>query len=85
MKEDIKNEPVEVFAGTSWQAAMVRSLLENSDIQAFLKDDIIGTLGPWWAAGGGAGSVKVVVSNLDYDQAKMIVDEYEENMKNPGH
>ena len=74
-------EPVEVFAGTAWQAGMVKSLLENEEIEAFLKDDIIGTLGPWWAAAGGAGSVKVFVSNLDFMKAKVIVDEYEKNLK----
>jgi hypothetical protein len=57
-----KIEPVEVFAGTAWETAMVKSLLENADIEAFLKDEIIGTLSPWLTAPGGVGSVKVTVS-----------------------
>jgi len=35
--------------------------------------------GPWRHgnnAGGGAGSVKVIVSNLDYDSGKAIVEEF---------
>ena len=78
IKKEIK--PVEIFAGTEWQAGMVKSLLENADIEAFLIDEIIGTLNPWWTAPGGAGSVRVFVSNSDYDEAKLIVEEYEKNL-----
>jgi hypothetical protein len=77
MKTDNEIEPVEVFDGTTWQAGMVKSLLENSEIQAFLVDEIMGTLNPWWTAPGGAGSVKVFVSSQDYEKAKIIVDDYE--------
>ena len=74
-------EPVEVFAGTTWQAEMVKSLLANAHIKAFLIDEIIGTLSPWWAAPGGAGAVKVTVSSTDFERAKVVVDEYERNLK----
>lgn len=70
---------VEVFSGTSWQAEMVKSLLENAEIKAFVKDGIMGTLNPWWTAPGGAGSVKVFVPNADFELAKQIVSEYEAN------
>jgi hypothetical protein len=81
MKTDKGIELVEIFAGTTWQAGMVKSLLENAEIEAFLKDVIIGTLNPWWTDPGGAGPIKVLVSSSDYDKAKMIVDEYEKNLK----
>lgn len=80
MNPDKYIEPVEVFAGTTWQAGLVKSLLENAEIDAFLTDEIIGTLSPWWTAPGGAGSVKVFVSNLDYDKAKEIVEEFWEHL-----
>lgn len=82
MKLSNENEPVEVFAGTSWQAEMVKSLLENLEIEAFLNDGIVGTLAPWWAAPGGAGSVRVFVSGKNYNKAKLIVGEYEKNLFN---
>lgn len=75
--------PVEVFAGTSLQAGMLKSMLEDAGIEAFLKDDILGTLSPWWVAPGGAGSVKVVVSNLDFDKALIVVNHFENNLRNP--
>jgi hypothetical protein len=75
------SEMIEVFAGTNWQAEMLKSLLENAEINAFVKDAIMGTLNPWWTAPGGAGSVKVFVPNAYLETAKQIVSEYEANMK----
>jgi len=80
----IKNheiEPILIFAGTAWEAGIVKSLLENAEVEAFLKDEIMGTLNPWWTAPGGAGSVKVFVSELDFEKAKLIVKDFENNIK----
>jgi hypothetical protein len=81
LKQTEAAEPIEIFAGTSWQAEMVKSLLKNAEIEVYLKDEIVGTLSPWWTASGGVGSVKVVVSNLDFANAKLIVEEYERNSR----
>ena len=80
MREKNENDPVEIFAGTSLQASMIKSVLENAEIEAFLKDDIVGTLNPWWTDPGGAGSVKVLVALFNYEKAKGIVDEYIRNI-----
>jgi hypothetical protein len=81
MKTSNEIKPVLIFAGTPWQAGMVKSLLENAGIYAFLKDELMGTLNPWWAEPGGAGAVKVFVSELDHDQALAIAEEYQRNLK----
>ncbi len=81
MKTNKEIKPVKIFSGKPWQAGMVKSLLENAEIETFIKDEIIGTLNPWWTAPGGVGSVKVFVSSADYDKAKIVVDEYEKNLK----
>jgi len=72
---------IEIFAGTPWQAGLLKSLLENAEIEAFLADEIIGTLSPWWTAPGGAGSVKVFISSQNIQNAKVIVGEFESNLK----
>lgn len=74
------NEPVEVFAGTSWQSEMVKSLLENAGIEAFVKDNIMGMLNPWHTSPGGAGAVKVFVAGPDVSEARLVVAEYEKNI-----
>lgn len=81
VKNKNENEPVEIFAGTTWKAEMIKSLLKNAEIEAFLEDEIIGTIGPWWTAPGGAGSVRVFVSKKYYERAKLVADNYEKNEK----
>jgi hypothetical protein len=81
MATDKENRLVEIFAGSSIEAEIVRGLLNNSGIEAFLKDDNMGTIAPWYVSAGGAGSVKVIVSSLDLDEAKAVVEEYNNNLK----
>ena len=81
MKTNKGIEPVEVFAGTTVQASLVKSLLENAEIAAYLKDEFSGTLYPWHTSPGGIGAVKVFVSSVDHEKARIVVDEYESNMK----
>ena len=79
MKKDKDITPLEVFAGTAVQATLVKSLLENAEIDAYLKDEFTGTLYPWHTTPGGVGAVKVFVSSLDHEKARIVVDEYESN------
>jgi hypothetical protein len=68
---------VEIFDGDQWDASLVKSLLDNAEIESFLKDERMGVLAPWNVAGGGAGSVKIFVSSLDYEKAREVIDQYE--------
>ena len=76
MKTKKDNDIIEVFSGTSIEAEIVRSLLEDSDIKTFLKDDNMGTIAPWHVSAGGAGAVKVIINSNDYDKAKLIIEKY---------
>lgn len=71
-------ETIEVFAGTSMDAAFVKTKLEDAGIQAFLKDDNMGTIAPFQVAGGGAGAVKIVINAKHYEEGKKIVEKFEE-------
>jgi hypothetical protein len=77
MTPDNEIYPVVVFEGNDWEAAMVKSLLANAEIEAFTKDERMGVIAPWNASPGGAGSVKVVVANVDLESAKEVVEEFE--------
>jgi len=81
MKTDKGVEPVEVFAGTAVQATLVKSLLENAEIESYLKDEFTGVLYPWHSSPGGVGAVKVLVSSADQVKARIVVEEYENNLK----
>ncbi len=70
-------ESIEVFAGNIAEVGLVKSLLDKEDIQSWLRDEIMGTLNPWYTSPGGAGAIKVLVLKADFDQAKSFVEEYE--------
>ncbi len=76
MKADQEIYPVEVFDGNDWDASMVKSLLDNAEIESFIKDEKMGVLAPWNVAGGGAGSVKIFVSSVDLEKAKEVIEQY---------
>lgn len=71
-----ENDPVEVFAGTPVEAAMVKSLLDNAEIQSYLIDEIMGRIAPWYASAGGVMPVRVVVSNSDLELAMQVIRDY---------
>ncbi len=81
MGEKSEDEPVEVFSGSSWQTGMVKSILADAEIDSFLSDEILGSLTPWWTAPGGAGAIRVFVAARDYDRAVLIVERFENNLK----
>ncbi len=72
-------ESIEVFAGNIAEVGLVQSLLDKDGIQSWLKDEIMGTMNPWYTSPGGAGAIKVLVLKADFDQAKFIVEEYEKS------
>lgn len=77
MEAENEITPVEVFDGTQWQAMLVKSLLDNAEIESFVKDSRMGVLAPWNVDGGGAGPVKLFVSNLDAEKAREVIAQYE--------
>ena len=74
------SKQIEVFAGNIIESGMVRSLLESAGIHAYLKDEIMGTMNPWFVSAGGVGAVKVLVSVLDFEMATLLVKDYRNNI-----
>ena len=72
------DEPVVVYAGNSIDAGFVRSLLEAHEIETNLRDEIMGTLAPWYVTAAGAGAVKVVVARRNLARAEPIVRDFME-------
>jgi hypothetical protein len=72
-----KNTMIEIFSGTLWESEMVKSLLQDAEIESFLKNTVLNSYAfdPIKAEG-----VKVMISNDDYEKAKIILDDYYRNM-----
>jgi len=73
------SKQIEVFAGNIIEAGMVCSLLESAGIHAYLKNEIMGTMNPWFVSAGGVGAVKVLVSSIDFEKARFVVDTYRDS------
>ncbi len=76
MKKTNNEESAEVFAGTSLDAGMIQSLLEQEGIQAFIQNEFMGNIAPWQVTAGGSGAAKVVVAKADYEKATQIINDY---------
>lgn len=80
MDSNYNHTPVMVFSGSTWEAGMVKSLLEDAGVEAYLNDEIRGTNIPVIIDAGGLGAVKVLVSSNDLGLATLVVDEYKRNL-----
>ncbi len=79
-KQDMDNSRVvEIFSGNSWETAIVTSLLEVAGIDSFQQNAIRGSYDPFHVLPGGAGSVKIMVLEKEYEKSCAIVEEYEKN------
>ncbi len=74
---------VVVYEGNTIEADLVKSLLEGNGITAFLKDEVMGTLAPFYVTPGGAGAVKVVVAREDLHLAEPILQEFLDGEPDP--
>ncbi len=76
MSKHQSTEAVVVFTGHAWEAEMLVNILENEGIKAFINNEVVGTLFPFYTTPG-MGAVKVIVSESDAEKAKMLVEDFE--------
>jgi len=81
MNKNNEIRSIEIFRGMVYQAQMVVNLLENAGVDAYLQDEITGTLNLPWDNAGGVGMVKVTVSSADYEIAQAVVKQYVQNLQ----
>ena len=77
MDREDKNSPVEVFIGDSFNANMVKNILENENIPALIYNEIIGTILPVYSSP--LNAIKVMVPREKFEMAKTIVKNYNDN------
>ena len=71
--------PVTVYSGILWEAELVKAMLLDSEIYAFLSDKIFGGVLPPIYSATDTGQVKVKVSSRDAERARTIVATFEKN------
>lgn len=70
-------EPKLVFTGQSWEAELLKNILEKEGISAYLNNEATGNMFPFLTTPG-MGAVKLVVTKEDYEKAMELVREFEE-------
>lgn len=73
--------PYLVFEGSAWEAGLLKSILEDNDIEAFLSEAY--SL-PWNAIPIKGASAKVFVAFGELDRATAIVKDFLSNMQKKG-
>ena len=66
-----------VFEGEHWKSTMIKNMLEENNIPAFLQDEYIGSIAPFQTTLAGVNPVKVVVSSEFYEAAKALIQDFE--------
>jgi len=77
-KEDKDLAPYQVFEGSAWEAGLLKSILEDNDIETIIEQDM--SL-PWNLIPTTGASAKVFVAFKDLEQAQSIVNEFYTNME----
>jgi hypothetical protein len=67
---------VEVFSGEQWQATMLQNVLIDSQIPAFLRNELMGQIEPWAVTAGGHQPVSVSVSSEDQEAALKLIEDF---------
>jgi hypothetical protein len=76
--EDKNQAPYEVFEGSAWEAGLLKSMLEDNDIETIIQQAY--SL-PWNTLPIKGAAAKVFVALKDFEQARVIVEEFYTNMK----
>lgn len=76
-KEDKSLAPTEVFEGTAWEAGLLKSILEDNEIEVIMSQEY--SL-PWNLIPTKGASAKVFVARENLEQALAIVEEFYSNM-----
>jgi len=69
-------EPKLVFTGQAWEAEMLKNILEQEGISAYINNEATGNMFPFLTTPG-MGAVKLVVAKEDVEKAKALVSEFE--------
>jgi hypothetical protein len=77
VKEDKNLAPHEVFEGSAWEAGLLKSILEDNDIETIMQEAY--SL-PWNTIPVKGASAKLFVALENLEQAQAIVDEFYTNM-----
>ena len=78
MTDDKDFSPYEVFEGTPWEAGLLKSILEDNDIETIMQQ---ASALQWSVMPTDRATMKVYVAKDDLEQARAIVEDFYTNME----
>ncbi|MBX0333846.1 DUF2007 domain-containing protein [Pontibacter sp. HSC-14F20] len=69
-----QTKPIVIFSGDFHRAAVIKNMLENHSIYVFMQNEHMGSIAPWQVASGGFNPVKLIISGQDEEEAKRLLE-----------
>jgi len=71
-----KNELIEIYAGKVWQSTMIRDLLTDNGIFAFIDNEHMSVIDPNLTMTGFVVPIRVKVQKSDFEKAQELIEEF---------
>ncbi|HNX43913.1 MAG TPA: DUF2007 domain-containing protein [Bacteroidales bacterium] len=71
-------ETFEIYEGTAWEVALLKSILDDNEIESIMRD---ASFASWNLYPARAGTVKIFVAQKDFERAVKITGEFRANMQ----
>lgn len=78
METEDELETFEIYEGTAWEVALLKSILDDNEIESIMRE---ASFAPWNLFPVRAGTVKLFVAHKDLEHAKKIAGEFQANMQ----
>jgi hypothetical protein len=78
MDTDKEFETFEVYDGTAWEVALLKSIFDDNEIESIMRE---ASFASWNLFPGKTGTVKIFVAHKDLNRATEIVKEFVSNMQ----
>lgn len=68
---------IEIYRGSSIQAMNICNLLQNSEIEVFVLNELMANIEPWVVSPGGSASMILSVNENDVENALGLIADYD--------
>jgi len=72
----MKTELIVIFRGNPADAGIVHEILNDNGIMANLRNELMGSIAPWYVSPGGANPIEVEILDKDKDAAQELIDAF---------
>ena len=70
-----------IFSGSPFDAGIVKEILVDHGIEAFTRNELMGTIAPWYVSSGGVDPVEVEILRKDQVQASQLIEAYKSSKR----